>query len=144
MLAHNLLGGRFLEASGGLSGKTTGHFLRVFKYIERTYFAPTQSDHVETTVEIRIVTVEQRCGAVPLHKHGGMPRSALHPDLVDLEMEIGQDAAEALKPAAQGFFIVALTTNRVGAAEAMMNVWRDWFQQLIPAVIVNVIKALSD
>jgi hypothetical protein len=27
MLAHNLLRGRFLDASGGLGGKTTGHFL---------------------------------------------------------------------------------------------------------------------
>jgi hypothetical protein len=35
--------------------------------------------------------------------------------MVDREMESGQDAAEALKPAAQGFFVVALTTKRVGA-----------------------------
>lgn len=79
---------------------------------------------METTVEVRSVAVEQRCGAVPLRKHGGMPRPALHPDVVDLEMEIGQDAAEALKPAAQGFFVVALTTKRVGAGKAVMDIRR--------------------
>ena len=69
--------------------------------------------------KVRNVAVEQRCGAVPLHKHGGMPRPAVHPDVVDLEMEIGLDAAEALKPAAQRFFVVALTTKRVGARTAL-------------------------
>jgi hypothetical protein len=39
---------------------------------------------------------------------------------------------------------VALTTKRVGAGKAVMNVRHDCFQQLIPAVIVDVIKALSD
>jgi len=48
-----------------------------------------------------LVAVEQRCGAVPLRKHGGMPGPALHPDVVDLKMEIGLDAAEALKAAAR-------------------------------------------
>jgi hypothetical protein len=42
-----------------------------------------------------------------------MPRPALHPDVVDLEMEIGLDAAEALKPAAQGFFVVALPPSEL-------------------------------
>jgi hypothetical protein len=36
-------------------------------------------------------------------------------------MESGLDAAEALKPAAQGFFVVALTTKRVGAGNAVMD-----------------------
>ena len=83
--------------------------------------APPQGDHVEPTVEVR-TAVEQRCGAVPLHEHDGVPRPALHPDVVDLEVEIGQDAAEALKPAAQGFVVVALATNRVGAAKAVMDI----------------------
>jgi hypothetical protein len=67
-----------------------------------------------------------------------------YPDVVDLEMEIGQDAADALKPAAQGFFVVALTTNRVGAAKAVMDIRRDCFQQLISAMVVDVVEALSD
>jgi hypothetical protein len=33
-------------------------------------------------------------------------------------MEIGLDAAEAFKPAAPCFFVVALTTKRVGAGQA--------------------------
>ena len=73
-----------------------------------------------------------------------MPRPALHPDVVDLQMEIGQDAADALKPAAQGFFVVVLTTNRVGAAKAVMDIRRDCLQQLTLAMVVDVIEALSD
>ena len=65
-------------------------------------------------------------------------------DVVDLEMEIGQDAADALKPAAQGFLVVALTANRVGAGKAVMDIRRDCFQQLIPAMVVDVVEALSD
>jgi hypothetical protein len=59
-------------------------------------------------------------------------------------MEIGQDAAEALKPAAQGFFVVALTTKRVGAGNAMMDMRRDCFHRLIPAMVVDVVEGLSD
>jgi hypothetical protein len=59
-------------------------------------------------------------------------------------MEIGQDAAEALQPAAHGFFVVALTTDRVGAGKAVMDIRRYWFQQLIPAMVVDVVEALSD
>jgi hypothetical protein len=59
-------------------------------------------------------------------------------------MEIGLDAAEALKPAAQGFFVVALTTKRVGAGQAVMDIRRDRFQHLIPAMVVEVVEALSD
>jgi hypothetical protein len=117
LLACNLFGDSFFEASCRLGGKTAGHFLRIFKHIERIYLAPPQGEHVETMVEVRSVAVEQRCGTVPLRKHGGMPRPALHPDVVDLEMDIGQNAAEAFKPAAQGFFVVALTTKRVGAGK---------------------------
>jgi hypothetical protein len=73
-----------------------------------------------------------------------MPRPALHPDVVDLDMEIGQDAADALQPAVHGFFVVALTTNRVGAGKAVMDIRRYWFQQLIPAMVVDVVEALSD
>ena len=73
-----------------------------------------------------------------------MPRPALHPDVVDLETEIGLDAADALKPAAQGFFVMALTTKRVGAGQAVMDIRRDCFQHLIPAMVVEVVEALSD
>jgi hypothetical protein len=59
-------------------------------------------------------------------------------------MESGQDAAEALKPAAQGFFVVALTTKRVGAGNAVMDMRRDCFHRLIPAMVVYVVEALSD
>jgi hypothetical protein len=99
---------------------------------------------VETTVGVRRIAVEQRCGAVPLDKHGGVPRPPLHPDIVDYEMEIGQDASEALKPAAHGFFVVALTTKRVGAGNAVMDMRRDCFHRFIPAMIVDVVEGLSD
>lgn len=38
---------------------------------------------------------------------------------------VGQDAPEALKPAAQRFPVVALTTDRVGAENAVVDIWRD-------------------
>ena len=63
---------------------------------------------------------------------------------IDLEMEIGQDAAEALKPAPKGCFVVALTTNCVGAAEPVMDVRHGRFQQLIPAMVVDVVEASAD
>jgi hypothetical protein len=59
-------------------------------------------------------------------------------------MDSGQDAAEAFKPAAQGFFVVALTTKRVGAGKAVMDIRRDWFQHLVPAMVVDVVEGLSD
>jgi hypothetical protein len=46
-------------------------------------------------------------------------------------MKIGLDAAEALKPAAQCFFIMALTTKRVGAGQVVMDIRRDRSQHLI-------------
>ena len=39
LLAYNLLGGSFFAASCRLGGKTAGHFLRIFKHIERIYLA---------------------------------------------------------------------------------------------------------
>ena len=54
------------------------------------------------------------------------------------------DAADALKPAAQGFFVVALTTKRVGAGNAVMDMRRDCFHRLIPAMVVELVEALSD
>jgi hypothetical protein len=59
-------------------------------------------------------------------------------------MEIGQDASEALKPAAHGFFVVALTTKRVGAGNAVMDMRRDCFHRFIPAMVVDVVEGLSD
>ena len=84
--------------------------------------------------------------AVPSHWANTVvcPGQPIHPDVVDLDMEIGQDAAEALKPAAQGFFVVALTTKRVGAGNAMMDMRRDCFHRLIPAMVVDVVEGLSD
>ncbi len=106
--------------------------------------APPQREHVETTVDVRRIAVEQRCGAVSLRKHGGMPRPAAHQDVVDLDLEIGQDAAEALKPAAQLFLVVALTTKRVVAGNAVMDARRDCFRHLFPAMVVDVVERLSD
>jgi hypothetical protein len=91
------------------------------------HLAPTHSDDVEAAVEVRIIAVEQPCRGIPLYKHGCMPWPALHPDVVDREMEIGQDAADALQPALHGFFVVALTTNRVGAGKAVMDIRRYCF-----------------
>jgi hypothetical protein len=59
-------------------------------------------------------------------------------------MEIGQDTAELLKPVAQGFLSVALTTKCVGAGNAVMNMRRDCFHRLIPAMVVDVVEGLSD
>jgi hypothetical protein len=39
---------------------------------------------------------------------------------------------------------VALTTNRVGAGKAVVDIRRYGFQQLIPAMVVDVVEALSD
>jgi hypothetical protein len=59
-------------------------------------------------------------------------------------MESGQDATEALKPAAQVFFVVALTTKRVGAGNAVMDKRRDCLHRFIPAMVVDVVEGLSD
>ena len=88
---------------------------------------------MEATVEVR-AAVLQRGGAVPLHERGGVPRPALHPYVVDLEVEIGQDSTQALEPTAQGFYVVAFAPDRVGAAEAVMDIWRDRVQQFVPAM----------
>ncbi|MBZ9964478.1 hypothetical protein [Mesorhizobium sp. BR1-1-2] len=58
--------------------------------------------------------------------------------------ETRQDTAEAFKPAAQGFLVVALSAKRVGAANPMMEMRRECFRRRIPAMIVDVIEALSD
>jgi hypothetical protein len=39
-------------------------------------------------------------------------------------MKIWQDAAEALQPAVHGLFVVTLTTNRMGARKAVMDIRR--------------------
>jgi hypothetical protein len=49
-------------------------------------------------------------------------------------VEIGKDATEALEPTAQGFLVVAFTPDRVGAAKAVMDIWRDRVQQFVPAM----------
>ena len=59
-------------------------------------------------------------------------------------MEIGQDTREALEPEAERLSVVALTTDRVGAEEAVVDVRRDRSQQFIPPMIVDVVEALSD
>ena len=59
-------------------------------------------------------------------------------------MEIGQDASEALKPAAHGYFVVALTAKCVDAGNAVMDMRRDCFHRLIPAMVVDVVEGLSD
>jgi hypothetical protein len=45
MLAHNWFGGRFVEARGRLGGQTTGHFLGIFKHVQRIHLTPTHRDH---------------------------------------------------------------------------------------------------
>src|SRR6516162_9333846 len=107
------------------------------------HLAPSEGDHVEPTVEVWAAVLE-RGGAVPLHERGGVPRPALHPYVVDLEVEIGQDSTQALEPTAQGFYVVAFAPDRVGAAEAVMDIWRGGFQQLVIAMAVDVVEALSD
>ena len=45
--------------------------------------------------------------------------------LLIFELEIGQDAREALKPAAQSVSVVALTTNRMGATQSVSSSTED-------------------
>src|SRR3954469_17809764 len=106
--------------------------------------APPQGEHVETAVDVRAVAVEQRCGAVPLDKHGGVPGPALHPDVVDLDLERGQDASEPLEPAAQGRFVVALPAQRVIAGNTVMDMRRYRLHRFIPAMVVDMVEGLSD
>jgi hypothetical protein len=39
---------------------------------------------------------------------------------------------------------VALTTKRVGAGNAVMDMRRDCFHRFIPAMVVDVVEGLSD
>ena len=142
--ANDLFGDSFFDASCRLDGKSMGRCLGILKFFECINSAPPQGEHVETAVDVRLVAVEQRCGANPLRKHSGVPRPALHPDVVDRDMESGQDAAEALEPAAQGFFVAALATKRVGAGNAVMDMRRDGFHRLIPATVVDMVEGFSD
>ena len=89
-----------------------GRCFGILKFLDSIDSAPPQGKQVKTTVDVRIA-VKQRRRAVPLDKHGGVTWPTIHPDIVDPEMD-GQDTAEALKPAAQGFFVVALTSKSVG------------------------------
>jgi hypothetical protein len=69
---------------------------------------------------------------VPSHRQTRWYATPAHdPDFVDLDLQIGQDAAETLEPAAHGLFVVALTTERVGAGHAMVDMRRDCFQRFI-------------
>src|SRR5262245_42166591 len=99
---------------------------------------------METAVEIRGVAIQQRSRRVPLHKHHGVPRPAFDPDVVDLDMKVWQDAADTLYPAPHRLLVVALATDAVRAAEAMMDIWRNRLEQLIALVTVDVIKTLSN
>src|SRR5918995_7009925 len=94
LLAHDWFGDSFLEASRRLDGKRTGDFLRIFKDVERMDLAPPQGNHMNGVLGVS-AAVQQRCGPVPLHEHGGIPRPAFDPDGVDREMKIGKDARGA-------------------------------------------------
>ena len=119
-LAQNWFGDGLLEAGGRLGDQRTVDFLGILEDVQGGDLAPTQGDHVNGVLGVP-VTVEQRCGAVPLHEHHGVPRPALHPDIVDLQIEVGQDAGQPLEPLAQSLSVMPLTTDRVDAAEAMVD-----------------------
>src|SRR4051795_10307655 len=104
---------------------------------------PAQRDDVDRVLGVRAPD-QQRRGPVPLHEHGGVPRPALHPDVVDLEVEIGQNAGESLEPESQRRLVMALTANRVVAEKAVMDVRCDRSHQLVPATVVDLIEALPD
>jgi hypothetical protein len=55
---------------------------------------------------------------------------------------MGQDAAEALKPAAQGFLSWRSPPSERAPGTLLMDIRRDCFQQLIPAMVVDVVEAL--
>src|SRR5262249_58658015 len=59
-------------------------------------------------------------------------------------MEIGQDACQALEPQAQSLFVVALATNRMDPAEAVMAGRDNRGHQLVPTVVVDVVEGLAD
>ena len=59
-------------------------------------------------------------------------------------MEIWKDAAEALKPAVDRVPIMALTSERVHAGHAVMDMRRERFHRFIPATIVDVVEGLPD
>src|SRR5262245_28647466 len=90
------------------------------------------------------IAVQEGCRAVPLHEHGGVPGPALHPDLIDLEVQVRKDASEALEPAPQCVTVVALSADRVCAQEPVMHVRRNGVDELIPPVVVDLIEALAD
>src|SRR5215471_1590730 len=95
-LANDLFGNGLFEAGFGLNGQAARHLLGILKYIERIDFAPSHGNNMEPAVEVRRVAIQQCSRRVPLHKYLGVPRPAFNPDIVDLDVKVWQDAAEAL------------------------------------------------
>jgi hypothetical protein len=90
-LANNLFGNGLFEAGLGLNGQPARYLLGILKYIERIDFAPSHSNNMKTAVEVGGVAIQQGSPRIPLHKHLGVPRPALHPDIVDLDVKDRQD-----------------------------------------------------
>ena len=78
LLALNLVSDSFFESSCRLCGESMGRCFGILEFFESIDSAPPQSEHVETTVDVRIA-VKQRCSAVPLDKHGGVTRPTIYP-----------------------------------------------------------------
>src|SRR5215475_726706 len=142
-LAQDWFGEGLLETRCRLDGKRTGDLLRILEDVEGSDLAPPQGNHVNGVLEVP-AAVQERRSPVPLHEHHRVPRRALHPDVLDLEMEIGQDACQALEPQAQSLFVVALATNRMDPAEAVMDSRDNRGHQLVPTVVVDVVEGLAD
>src|SRR5262252_7392496 len=142
-LAQDWFGEGLLETRCCLDGKRTGDLLRILEDVEVSDLAPAQGNHVNGVLEIPAV-VQQCRSPIPLHEHHCVPWRAFHPDVLDLEMEIGQDSRQALEPQAQSLLVVTLTTNRVDPAETVMDSWADGGHQLVPTMVVDVVEGQAD
>src|SRR5262249_34862649 len=108
------------EARCRLDGKRAGDLLRILEDVELSDLAPAQGNHVNGVLEVPAV-VQQCRSPIPLHEHHCVPRRALHPDVLDLEMEIWQDSRQALEPKAYSLLVLALTAHRVAPAQPVLD-----------------------
>ena len=56
-LALDFFSHSLFKAGRGLGSQATNHFLGILEHVQSLYFAPSQSNHMEATVEVRIITI---------------------------------------------------------------------------------------
>ncbi len=64
--------------------------------------------------------------------------------LLTLIWRVGRTRPKRSNQRRMACFVVALTTEPVGAGHAMVDMRRDCFQRFIPAMVVDVVEGLSD